>query len=340
MENFPKTFAEFLAAARGKTVFAQADAFPSEFFRAENFTFAGTENFAPGKTFFEMLAAPLASAGTPWESARERISRELKFWFGDDSPALSGRVAGTFDEAAQAKISLARALAAKPDRAPLAVSAVFLSREIFGKLRERARSENFAAVVCGKILPPNVFDFDALAIFGNGNSDGKIPLQTGAPEEIFRDPANLGVARKIFASNAFGENSGNVFSGKILGAGAGEFLAECAGKEIHGRLCGNAAERDFDAETPIEIFVRAESCRIDAIPPEENFFEISADEKHAEIVFDGRIFSRGFQLAGDAGTLRAAATSRQALEIPAGDAAFLWFFPEDALGFPVDPAGV
>ena len=93
--------------------------------------------------------------------------------------------------------------------------------------------------------------------------------------------------------------------GTLIAAGACEFLASTQLGEIRGTWHGSD---DAPAGTPVKIVLPPEIFRIDDCPPEENFFRLS-----------------------DAGTLRVAAA-----EGFDGDPeeAFVWFFPEDAQGFP------
>lgn len=93
--------------------------------------------------------------------------------------------------------------------------------------------------------------------------------------------------------------------GKIIAAGACEFFAETPLGEMRGTWHGSD---DVPAGTPIKIVLPPEIFHLDDCPPEENFFRLS-----------------------DAGTLCIAAA-----ENFSGDPedCFVWFFPEDAQGFP------
>lgn len=93
--------------------------------------------------------------------------------------------------------------------------------------------------------------------------------------------------------------------GKLIAAGACEFLAETPFGEIRGTWHGND---DAPAGTPVRIVLSPEIFHLDEFPPEENFFRFS-----------------------EAGDLRIAAADNFS-----GDPedCFVWFFPEDAQGFP------
>lgn len=93
--------------------------------------------------------------------------------------------------------------------------------------------------------------------------------------------------------------------GKLIAAGACEFFAETPLGEIRGTWHGSD---DAPAGTPVKIVLPPEIFRLDECPPEENFFRLS-----------------------DAGDLDIAAAKDFS-----GDPedVFVWFFPEDAQGFP------
>lgn len=277
---------------------------------------------SPTKSVFENLIAPLAVAGLPWETAQERIAQEHHFWeLGDTLDTLNRPASGTLDE--RQKLALAAALSAKPAGAALVISSGELSPSLTAKLRERAIAENFAVIIEGR-HPADAYRLgvDAVAVFCeiNGNAE----LRICAPDELFRSPETLAVAQKIHAF------FGNTFSGKLINAGAGEFFAEALGKEIQGKLCGATDDADIPAGSTITLFLPPTIFRIDAFPPEENFFEI---ENGGDIAFDGHLFSRTFQIKDTDAALCIAAQHRQTLELPEGSSLYPWFFPEDALGF-------
>lgn len=290
---------------------------------------AGTENVFPQKTIFENLAALPAAAGMPWETARERISREMKFWFGDDSPATAARVPA--GRAELKTLALACALAAKNENAALLLPAELISdsESVRRKLRERARGENFAVIAETDDLHQAIrIGAETLAVF-YADENGTPKMQTGTPAEIFSAPESLAVAKIIRGDR--GNGLFNLFSGTVLEAGAGQFFARLDGEEEHcvcGRLCGNVPD-DIPAGTRIEIFLPPEIFHLDAFPPEENFFEL---ESGGEIFFDGSLYFRRFAAKGKTRALRVASQFRQSLEIPEGGSLFAWFFPEDALG--------
>lgn len=95
--------------------------------------------------------------------------------------------------------------------------------------------------------------------------------------------------------------------GELVAAGACEFVAKTPLGEIRGTWRG---DDDAPAGTRVKIVLPPEIFRIDECPPEENFFRLA-----------------------DAGTLRVAAAADFS-----GDPedAFVWFFPEDAQGFPAE----
>lgn len=93
--------------------------------------------------------------------------------------------------------------------------------------------------------------------------------------------------------------------GKLIAAGACEFFAETPLGEMHGTWHGSD---DAPAGTPIKIVLPPEIFHLDDFPPEENFFRLSD--------------------AGDLDIAVAKDFSGDPEDI------FVWFFPEDAQGFP------
>lgn len=284
---------------------------------------AGTP-VSPTKSVFENLIAPLAASGIPWETAQECIAQAHHFWeLGDTIDALNRPAAGTLVE--RQKLALAAALSAKPAGAALVISACELSPSLTAKLRARAIAESFAVIIEG-LHPADAYRLgvDAVAVFCEINGHEKIRIC--APDDLFLSPETLAVAQKIHAF------CGNTFSGKLINAGAGEFFAEALGKKIQGKLCGITDEADIPVESTITLFFPPTIFRIDAFPPEENFFEI---ENGGAISFDGQLFKRTFRVKDTNATLCVASQHRQSLELPKGSSLYAWFFPEDALGWAI-----
>ena len=324
---------EKIFSARGEITGALGDApFPLETARKLGAEIACSEKIIPEKSVFENVSAPLAAAGMPWEAARERIGRELRFWFGKfgDEEHISALAAGTLPRELRARLPLARAIAAKDPDAPLVLTETLpeISPEIFAMLKARAREDGFA-VALERTRREELSAADFLAFFPEENENASPALCTlreaeSAPESLF-------VSRSLRACRFGTDAAPLVLSGTTVGAGAGEFLADVAGTQIHGKLCGNAPDDDVPEGTPIDVFLPPEIFRLDAFPPEENFFALADG---GEILSGGALFHRSFRRADGAGTLTVAALHRQSLEIPEGASFFAWFFPEDALGFP------
>jgi len=303
---------------------------------------AALENISPKKSIFENLAAPLIATGTPWEIAHAKISAEMRFWFGQNSPEIANAPAS----AAPKIIALARALLARKNETALLVPAFLFDAETLNRLRERATAENFSIFVfCENFVQTKTFGATQLCVFYKKSNTGTNPedeenfdAQIGSPDEIFANPATLAVAQKLHAS------AKNVLAGTLLGTGAGEFFAGTRAGQIHGRICGIFSENADEISSgcgneKIEIFLPPEIFHIDAFPPEENFFAI---ENGGKIFFDGKFFLREFFIksgnetvsGGNAEKIVLASQFRQTLEISATDGeAFAWFFPDDALGF-------
>lgn len=285
-------FFQKIACARGNVIATPCRFSPAQW-KNGNLIFITPENLSLEKTVFENISMPLAMAGTPWEIARERILAELRFWFGErDAETFSPLRANELSLEERSRLLLACACAANRHERAVAVSeSAALSDKLFKMLKSRAEQEAFSLVL--ENPPANYF------------------LQ----------------ADEIIVS---GESVPNLFIGKILGAGAGEFFAETpSGTQIHGKLCGVLPD-EIPEGSDVNIFLPPEILRIDAFPPEENFFEL---DEGGEIFFDGHLHFREFKLRGNAAVLRAAATQRQSLETAGDDTPYAWFFPEDALGF-------
>lgn len=302
-------------------------------------TLAALENVAPQKSIFENLAAPLVAAGTPWETAQEKIFSEMQFWFGENSPEIANARAS----AAVKSVAIARALlAALQGSRVLLVPAFLLDTESLARLQERAAKELFTVIVLSEnFAQVKAFGAKRLLVFykkqaqsSPNENDEIFSVQTGTPDEVFANPATLAVAQKLH------NFSGNVFTGTLCGFGAGEFFAETSAGQIHGKLCDNFQQNSDDScandGNVIKIFLPLEIFHIDIIPPEENFFTL---ETGGEISFDGHLFRREFSIKSTNETdtpvrLVVASQFRQTLDVPANEPdVFAWFFPEDALGF-------
>lgn len=287
---------EKIRCAGGKTVAVGCKLSPLSW-KDAGMIFAGSENLVFGETIFENISTPLALAGTPWEIARGRIEAEIFHWFGEKNTAtFSSRTAEMLSSEERSRLVLARACAANIHSVPVVVSENFpLSGALFKALAKRAQSEGFSLV-----------------------------LENPSAEYFLR-------ADKVFV---FGAEPRNLFFGKILGAGAGEFFAKISPEiQIHGKLGENAEENILEG-TEIQIFLPPEIFRLDAFPPEENFFELEkpGEGQSGEIFCDGRLFFRDFKIKNSGAALRVASLHRQTLEIPEGGGLFAWFFPEDAIG--------
>lgn len=286
--------------------------------------YAGTENIYPVQTVFENISSILASTGVPWETARERITRELLFWFEKSPTDFSATEAQTLPRDKISALALAQALAAKPDSAPLIVSAALLSPALATKLQGRAIAENFAVwVECEKFAQAYELRAESAAVFYQESPHGEWHVQTGTPTDLTRAPKTLNVAQLVFRSDK------NLFAGALLNAGAGEFFATANGIEIHGKLCGNVPE-DIPENAEIAVFLPPQILRISEMPQDECSFEI---RNGGEIIFDGHFFYRDFYMGETKTTVCIAAQHRQDLETLDGFPAYAWFFPEDALGF-------
>lgn len=121
----------------------------------------------------------------------------------------------------------------------------------------------------------------------------------------------MGWLARIFAwvrkSPAIEQEREQSIGGILVAAGACEFFAKTPIGEIHGTWHG---DDDAPSGTPVKIVLPPEIFRLDDFPPEENYFRLS-----------------------DAGTLHIAA-AREFSGDP--EDCFVWFFPEDAHGYPLE----
>ena len=331
-------FFEKIFAEHGKIIALPAKSLPKRIWRSAGGVVISENEILPRKSIFENIAAPLAATGTPWEIARERIERELDFWFGaKETPGVPQTLA---EDAEPLRVALAAALAAKPEGAPVIISGKNLSGKspLLTALRERASQENFAVVIQNADYL-TAREADWLAFMSRENESGEPEPRDFilcTPEEAERNPETLAVAKTLRRAKC-GQSgfADNTFDGQILDAGAGEFFAEIfAGTQIRGKLCGSVPDEENISEgTAAKIFLQPEVFHLDAFPPEENYFELC---EGGEIFCDGHLYFREFKICGNETVLRVAALHRQSLEIPDGGTLYAWFFPEDALGFLVN----
>ena len=331
---------EKIFAASGKIVAIPAQHLPRKIRQNSGAIIVSELNLSPQKTVFENISAPLAATGTPWETARERIARELSFWFPGKDHAEISRIPAT--ETDLLRLALATACAAKPAQTPLILSGSQSGfHAIFGELRERAEKEHFAVIIeSANYLTAR--EADRLVFFPKSDDAGNPDLSESiicSPLEAETSPEALCVVQFLRLAKLGGTKFGdNIFSGKLLGSGAGEFFAELpSGTQIHGKLCGEATEV-IPENTTVEIFLPPEIFHLDVFPPEENFFELQKvdNDNTGKIFYDGRLYYRKFKTADGDLALNVAAQHRQSLEIPEGSPLYAWFFPEDAPGFPTN----
>ncbi|MDR1817109.1 MAG: ABC transporter ATP-binding protein [Puniceicoccales bacterium] len=206
----------------------------------------------------ENVAFALRQRGLEPEEVRERVGDALAA-LGLDM--LGGRKPSEMCASERRRAALARALAQNPS--------VLLLDEPFAFLDERARraawenvrkicAERKIAAVCVSQITADVLAFaDRIALLDAGVLAPPVP-----PLTLYRRPFSR------FAGEFFSD--ANCVAGKVLFAGAGEFIAKTPLGEVRGTLANAAKTPAVGA--PLDILIRPESLHIDAFAPDENAF--------------------------------------------------------------------
>ena len=250
----PSAVPEKLLAARGKIAAAPFAEFSPAAWKSAGAVFADGCGVALGTSVFENVSAPLAAAGTPWDAARERIARELAFWFGSEE--FSAVPAENLSAEQRTRLALARAFAGKPAGAPLAVAGTLPHlAPLTDALKIRAKKENIAVVV--ENAPEKIFRAaDLLAFFPDSSeaASGGVPAFC-SPQEAESAPPTLFAAVQFRSARTpcAGTFSPEKFSGRAPANFSRSFPAE---RKFAGGSAGTRRPRTFPRDRGSKSFFR------------------------------------------------------------------------------------
>lgn len=215
----------------------------------------------------------------------------------------------------QQRIALARALAQQPSLLLLdeplsnldAASRLELRSMLRGLVREKGLT-----VLC--VLHDQK---DALAMADRlGVMRGGKIIQSGLPIDVYRRPADSWTATFL--------GMANLFKGKVLQFGAGEFIAETALGEVRGAWATPSVPPRVGAE--IVVCIRPECLHLDAMPPEENAFK----GKVVDSLFQGDHALHDF--ATPSGVVLKVAEFNPRQRVGSKASWYAWAEPEDVVG--------
>ncbi|MGB0370102.1 MAG: ABC transporter ATP-binding protein [Opitutales bacterium] len=134
---------------------------------------------------------------------------------------------------------------------------------LFNLIREVSREREISVLLATQDLESCLPYADSVAVL----SDGRI-VQSGAPDEIYRRPLSVEVARQFPAFN--------ILEGKIILAEAGMLLVSTQLGDLAGVPVN--ADAEFSPDECVDIAIRPESLHCDLMAPEENAFAVTIQE--------------------------------------------------------------
>ena len=272
------------------------------------------QNYAlfPHLSVLENAAFGLEELGVPADEARRRATEALRWVRAEDWAA---RRPQELSGGQQQRIALARALAHEPALLlldePLSNLDVASRLELRSVLRRLVR-EKGTTILC--VLHDQK---DALAMADRlGVMRGGKIIQSGVPIDVYRRPVDSWTATFL--------GMANLFKGKVLQVGAGEFVAETPLGEVRGALATPAPPPKVGSE--ITVCIRPECLHLDAMPPEENAF----GGKVADSLFQGDHSLHDF--ATPCGVVLKVAEFNPRQRVGSKAKLYAWAEPEDVVG--------
>ena len=144
---------------------------------------------------------------------------------------------------------------------------------------------------------------------------GKI-IQCGLPIDVYRRPADSWTATFL--------GMANLFKGKVLQFGAGEFIAETDLGEVRGAWATPSVAPAVGSA--ITVCIRPECLHLDAMPPEENAFK----GKVVDSLFQGDHALHDF--ATPSGAILKVAEFNPRQRVGSKASWYAWAEPEDVVG--------
>lgn len=272
------------------------------------------QNYAlfPHLSVLENAAFGLEEVGVAPDEARRRATEALR-WVRAD--AWATRRPQELSGGQQQRVALARALAHEPQLLlldePLSNLDMASRWELRAELRRLVR-EKGVTVLC--VLHDQK---DALAMADHlGVMRGGKIVQSGVPIDVYRRPIDSWIATFL--------GSANLFKGKVLQIGAGEFTAESPLGEVRGALATpGSPPKPGD---PITVCIRPECLHLDAMPPEENAFS----GKIIDSLFQGDHSLHDFHTPS--GVVLKVAEPNPRQRVGSKAVVYAWAEPEDVVG--------
>lgn len=272
------------------------------------------QNYAlfPHLTVWENVTFGLEDEGLSATALKQRALDALKLV---DAKEWAQKLPQELSGGQQQRVALARALAQEPKLLlldePLSNLDAVARVELRQRLRRLVREQNLTIVCVLHDQKDALAMADAIGVM----RDGRI-IQTGLPLDVYRRPLSSWIATFL--------GSANLFRGKVLRTGAGEFIASTALGEVRGALAAPLPEPVEGSE--ITICIRPECLRLDSLSPDENAFK----GKIIESVFQGDFSLHQFQTNSGFILKTAEINPRQS----AGSKALIyaWAEPEDVVG--------
>jgi len=215
----------------------------------------------------------------------------------------------------QQRVALARALAVRPGFLLLDEPLSNLDAASRVELREVIRGLARATGVTVLCVLHDQADAFAMADHLAIMRDGRI-VQAGRPIDLYRRPADSWIATFL--------GSANLLPGKVLQAGAGEFVAETAVGEVRGALATPDSAPGPGGR--IVVCVRPECLKLDFMAPDENAFAGAI----VASLFQGSVSFHDFRTKE--GTVLKVAEANPRQRVGSKATVFAWVEPEDVVG--------